>query len=63
MGIRFMTKEESNQLRLEEFLRLSPPERFMSFLKLSRRIQKFPAKAASEPNQNNFVLEKIRNGL
>lgn len=54
-----MTKEESNQLRQEEFLRLSPPERFMSFLRLSRKLQKFPSKAASDPNQNNFVLKKI----
>ena len=31
MEVKFMTKEESNKLRQEEFLKLSQTERMMSF--------------------------------
>jgi len=58
MEIRFLTKEESNNLRQEEFLKLSPAERFMSFLTLSRRINKYPTKATVDRMKNNFVLKK-----
>lgn len=58
MEIRFMTKEESNKLRQEEFLKLSPPERVMSFFELSRRILKFPTHFEADSKQGNFVLKK-----
>jgi len=58
-----MTKAESNKLRKEEFLKLSPAERVMSFFELSRRILKFPTRAATDSKQNNFVLKKKGDGI
>lgn len=58
MEVRFLTKEESNRLRQEEFLKLSPAERVMSFFALSRRILKFPTNATTDRKKNNFVLKK-----
>jgi hypothetical protein len=63
MEIRFMTKEESNKLRQEEFLKLSPAERVMSFFELSRRILKFPTRATTDSKQNNFELKKKGDGI
>lgn len=53
-----MTKEESNARRQEEFLKLSPGERVMSFFVLSRAILKFPTRATYDSKHNNFVLKK-----
>lgn len=53
-----MTKGESNKLRQEEFLKLSPAERVMSFFELSRRILKFPTNLNPDSKKNNFVLKK-----
>lgn len=58
MEIRFLTKEESNKLRQEAFVKLSPAERLMSFFELSRRVLKFPTKTNADSNRNNFVLKK-----
>jgi len=58
MEIRFLTKEESNTIREEEFLKLSPGERVMAFFELSRRINKFPTKNTTDLKKNNFVLKK-----
>lgn len=60
MTIRFQTKEESKQQQQEAFLKLSGEERFMQFLKLSRRINKlFPPKDEmrfEERYKGNFML-------
>ena len=60
MEICFQTKEESKKLQQEAFLKLSGEERFMHFLKLSRRINKlFPPKYESSfevRNKGNFLL-------
>jgi hypothetical protein len=42
MQIYFQTREESNQRQREDFLKLSPGERFMAFLELSRKMNRFP---------------------
>ncbi|WP_339699634.1 hypothetical protein [Algoriphagus aquimarinus] len=55
-----MTKEESNKLRQDEFLKLSPAERVMSFFELSRRILKFPTNATADSKQKFCVKEKVR---
>lgn len=62
MEIRFLTKEESNQIRKEEFLALSGAERFMAFLALSRKINRiFPVKESFEDRTiHNFILERKR---
>ncbi|GGE38399.1 hypothetical protein [Psychroflexus planctonicus] len=60
MEVRFQTKEESKKQQQEEFLKLSGEERFMQFLKLSRKINKlFPPKdklSFEERNKGNFLL-------
>lgn len=44
MEINYRSKEESNRIQQEEFLRLSGAERFYAFLALSERMSKFPVK-------------------
>jgi len=65
MKLRFQTKEESKQQQQEDFLKLLGKERFMKFLKLSRKINKlFPPKerlSFEERNKCNFLL--IHNDL
>lgn len=60
MEIRFQTKAESKQQQQEAFLKLSGEERFMQFLKLSRKINKhFPPKnefSFEERNKGNFLM-------
>lgn len=56
MEIRFQTKEESNRLQQEEFLKLSKVERIYSFLRLSERISKFPVKNKVDKNKDNFLI-------
>tara|TARA_R110002020_G_scaffold150825_5_gene327682 strand:+ start:1065 stop:1256 length:192 start_codon:yes stop_codon:yes gene_type:complete len=63
MEVKFITKEESNKLRQEEFLKLTPSERIMSFFELSRRILRFPTNTTADPKQNNFVLKKKGDGI
>lgn len=43
MSINYHTKEESNRLQEEEFLKLAPHDRFMLFLKMIKKSkQLFP---------------------
>jgi len=60
MEMRFLTKEESNKIREREFLELSPADRFLSFLSLSRTVLKnFPSKSTfEERSKGNFILVK-----
>ncbi|HRO74525.1 MAG TPA: hypothetical protein PLP27_00070 [Crocinitomicaceae bacterium] len=58
MKIEFRTKEESNKAQREAFLALSPHERFMQFLELSRKIQRFNTKKQRPINPNNFIIER-----
>lgn len=44
MEINYRSKEESNKIQQDEFLRLSGAERFYAFLALSERMSKFPVK-------------------
>ena len=61
MEIRFQTKEESNRQQQEEFLKLSKVERIYSFLRLSKRISKFPVKNKVDKNKDNFQIVIDRN--
>ncbi len=54
MKISFQTKEESNRLQRDAFLKLSPSERVVSFFRLMQRVKSFPTKADS--NDNNFIV-------
>jgi hypothetical protein len=60
MELRYLTKEESNQIREEEFLALPPAERFFAFLELSRRINRlFPSQVTfEERTKGNFILKR-----
>ncbi|MFV0265690.1 MAG: hypothetical protein ACK5HT_00990 [Draconibacterium sp.] len=56
--IRFETKEQANQRRIQETLERSPHERFLFFLQLCEEMQFFHTQEI-HPNRkkNNFVLE------
>lgn len=57
MELKFQTKEESNKIQLEEFLKLSKTERFYSFLRLSESVSKFPVKNKIDKNKDNFIIQ------
>ncbi|NGZ90603.1 hypothetical protein [Psychroflexus maritimus] len=60
MEVKFQSKAESKRQQQEAFLKLSGEERFLQFLKLSRRINKlFSPKdelSFEERNKGNFLL-------
>lgn len=60
MEVKFQSKAESKRQQQEAFLKLSGEERFLQFLKLSRKINKlFPPKdelSFEERNKGNFLL-------
>lgn len=60
MEMQILGKEDSDRFSEEEFLALSPSERFMTFLKLSRRVNNFfPSKRAIEEcTKAKFNLKK-----
>lgn len=56
MELSFRTKEESNKVQQEAFLKLSKVERIYSFLWLMERVSQFPTKRANI-STNNFIIE------
>ena len=56
MELRFQTKEESNQLQQDEFLKLSKGERLYSFFRMMERMSKFPVKNKDDKNKDNFLI-------
>ncbi len=57
--VHFATKEENNRRREEEFLALSPGERFELFLKLCSAMSHFPQGRPAE-DKGNFIVDKLR---
>ena len=55
MELRFQTKEESNKMQEEEFLKLTPSQRVEWFLAFSKYMKKFPSKTTNLKN-DNFVI-------
>ena len=55
MEIKFTTKEQSNFEQEQAFLKLSPHERFVAFIRLSNQILKLPTRKPQE-KKNNFVV-------
>jgi hypothetical protein len=53
--IKFTTKEQSNIEQEQAFLKLSPHERFVAFIRLSNQILKLPTRKPQE-KKNNFVV-------
>ena len=56
MKISFQTKEESKRQQEEEFLKLSPSERLLSFLVMLKQLRDLPTKAQYD-TKDNFVIE------
>jgi hypothetical protein len=56
MKVAFRTKDEANEEQLQDFLSLSPVERFYSFLNLMQQFNRFPSKKIVV-DDNNFVIE------
>lgn len=56
MELRFQTKEESNQLQQDEFLKLSKIERLYAFFRLMEQMSKFPVQIKEDKNKDNFVI-------
>ncbi len=56
MELHFQTKEESNQLQQDEFLKLSKVERLYAFFRLMERMSTFPVKNKVDKNTNNFLI-------
>jgi len=55
MRILYRTKEEANEEQKNNFLALSPAERFYSFLSLSEKIMQFPGKKVKKIDEN-FII-------
>ena len=55
MEINFRTKEESNKIQQEEFLKLSPAERIYAFFDLMFIMEKYPT-TYKEDKSNNFLI-------
>jgi hypothetical protein len=57
-SLRFETKEEANERRMQEALNRTPHERLMFFLKMVQEMQAFQT-SKPHPNsfKNNFILE------
>ncbi len=55
MRILYRTKEEANEEQKNNFLALSPVERFYSFLSLSEKIMQFPGKKVNKIDEN-FII-------
>jgi hypothetical protein len=58
MEIKYLTNEESNTIQRENFLKLTPVERFYSYLDLMNNLTIFPLKRPIAKNKN-FLIEII----
>jgi len=56
MEIRYLTKEESNKIQRDDFLKLTPVERFFSFLDLMNKLRKYPMNNKIT-KKKNFLIE------
>ncbi len=57
MKMFFRTKEESNKIQEEEFLKLTPSERVLSFISHIYFFKYFPSKIKNEDKSKNFIIE------
>ena len=56
MKITFRTKEDSNKLQTEDFLKLSKSERIYAFINLLLKSKQLPKKTKAEKS-DNFLIE------
>ena len=57
MQISFNTKEESNKIQEDAFLKLSKEERVRRFFYLVSRVNEFPTKATKKKSDNLIIPE------
>ncbi|TRX37431.1 hypothetical protein FNW52_05575 [Flavobacterium sp. ZT3R18] len=60
MQIQFQTKEKSNTLQLESFLKLSKVERIYDFLNLMYKVNQFPTKIKTDKSANFLITIKAK---
>ncbi len=55
MELKFQSKEESNKMQREEFLKLTPSQRVSAFFNLIYKLRKYPTRSSFEKS-NNFLI-------
>lgn len=60
MEIRFQTKEESNEIQRDSFLKLSKIERIYSFLNLMHKVNQYPTKVREDKSANFLLVLKSK---
>ena len=60
MEIQFQTKEVSNKIQLESFLKLSKVERIYSFLNLMYKVNQYPSKVKVDKSANFLIVIKSK---
>jgi hypothetical protein len=60
MKMRFQTKEESNAIQLEKFLKLSKIDRIYSFLNLMYKVNQYPTKVKEVKSANFLITIKTK---
>jgi hypothetical protein len=58
MQMQFQTKEESNKIQLESFLKLSKVERIYNFLNLMYKVNQYPTKIKVDKSANFLIRIK-----
>jgi hypothetical protein len=58
--MQFQTKEESNKIQLERFLKLSKVERIYSFLNLMHKVNQYPSKVKIDKSANFLIVIKSK---
>jgi hypothetical protein len=60
MQMQFQTKEESNKIQLESFLKLSKVERIYNFLNLMYKVNQYPTKIKVDKSANFLITIKTK---
>lgn len=60
MEIRFQTKEVSNKIQQESFLKLSKTERIYCFLNLMYKVNQYPSKIKEDKSANFLIVIKSK---
>jgi len=58
MEINFRSKEESNKMQREEFLKLTPSQRVSAFFDLMYKMRKYPRYHMLDKSNNFLILIK-----
>jgi len=58
MEINFRSKEESNKIQRDEFLKLTPSQRVSAFFDLMYKLRKYPMHLKLEKSNNFLIIIK-----